>query len=207
MPGTPGDLACGGLALDQRERRLQRIDMPNGFASFEQRYVEIADPSETVLCPGRSAAPFRSMNPPRAFRFHRANELVEINALNAQPPQRSVAFPPNRIRLKDSSRRSHRIVRIPDQSALGEDQWALGWRPFKQQAADHFFGMTEPVHCGRIYPIHPELQCVTHGRQRNSIVWGPQPPPIAQAPNPVLMIKTPLEPSGRCGRFMTRSSG
>jgi hypothetical protein len=35
MPGTPGDLACGGLALDQRERRLQRIDMPDGFTSFQ----------------------------------------------------------------------------------------------------------------------------------------------------------------------------
>jgi hypothetical protein len=43
MPSTPGDFACGGLAVDQRERRLQRIDMPDGFASFEQRYVEIAD--------------------------------------------------------------------------------------------------------------------------------------------------------------------
>jgi hypothetical protein len=35
MPGTPGDLACGSLALDQRERRLQRIDMPDGFTSFQ----------------------------------------------------------------------------------------------------------------------------------------------------------------------------
>ena len=33
------------------------------------------------------------------------------------------------------------------------------------------------------------------------------PPPIAQAPNPVLVIMTWLEPSGRCGRFITRSSG
>src|ERR1700732_4706813 len=37
--------------------------------------------------------------------------------------------------------------------------------------------------------------------------WGPQlnaqpPPPIAQAPNPVLVIITRLEPRGRCGRFI-----
>src|SRR5258707_9013577 len=42
--------------------------------------------------------------------------------------------------------------------------------------------------------------------------WGPQlnaqpPPPIAQAPNPVFVIRTRLKPRGRCGRFMTRSSG
>jgi hypothetical protein len=90
--------------------------------------------------------------------------------------------------------------------------WALGWRPFAQQAADHFFGMAEPEHCSRICPIHPELQCVTHVRQRNGVVlWSPnaQPPPpsIAQAPNPVLVIKTPLEPSGRCGRGTAQSSG
>src|ERR1700687_6520844 len=40
---------------------------------------------------------------------------------------------------------------------------------------------------------------------------GPQPnaqppPPIAQAPNPVLVIITRLEPSGRCGRFIALSS-
>src|ERR1700722_9139670 len=34
-----------------------------------------------------------------------------------------------------------------------------------------------------------------------------QPPPIAQAPNPVLVIITWLEPSGRCGRFIALSSG
>jgi len=51
---------------------------------------------------------------------------------------------------------------------------ALGWRPFAQQAADHFFGMAEPEHCSRICPIHPELQCVTHVRQRNGVVlWSP----------------------------------
>src|ERR1700730_7813150 len=33
-----------------------------------------------------------------------------------------------------------------------------------------------------------------------------QPPPIAQAPNPVLVIKAPLEPSGRCGRGTAQSS-
>lgn len=47
MLGTPWYLARSGLALDQRERRLQRIDMPNGFASFEQRHIEIADTSQS----------------------------------------------------------------------------------------------------------------------------------------------------------------
>jgi hypothetical protein len=49
-------------------------------------------------------------------------------------------------------------------STLVEGHWALGWRPLAQQAPDHFFGMAEPVHNGHICPIHPELQCVTHGR-------------------------------------------
>jgi hypothetical protein len=41
-------------------------------------------------------------------------KLVEINAFHAQPPQRSVAFLPDRFRLEHALRRGHRIVRIPD---------------------------------------------------------------------------------------------
>src|ERR1700680_3467075 len=100
-------------------------------------------------------------------------ELVEIDALHAQPLQRSVAFLPDRFRLEHALRRGHRIVRIPDQSTLGEDHRALRWCPFAQQPADHFLGMTKPVYGGRIYPVHPELECVTHGRQRNAAAFRP----------------------------------
>src|SRR6202030_2171704 len=43
MPGTPRDLGCGGLPPDQRERRLQRIDMADGFASFEDPNSQNSD--------------------------------------------------------------------------------------------------------------------------------------------------------------------
>ena len=68
-------------------------------------------------------------------------KLVEIDVVDAQPPKRSVAFPLNRIRLENASRRSHRIVLIPDQSTFGEDHWPFGRLPFAQQAADHFLGV------------------------------------------------------------------
>src|ERR1700681_2305089 len=42
--------------------------------------------------------------------------------------------------------------------------------------------MAEPVHRSHICPIHPELQCVTHGRQRNGVVlWSPAKCPAAAA--------------------------
>src|ERR1700687_5169482 len=99
--------------------------------------------------------------------------LVEINAFHAQPPQRSVAFLPDRCRLEHALRRGHRIVRIPDQSTLGEDYRALRWCPFAQQPAHHFLGMTKPVHGGRTYTVRPELECVTRGRHRNGVVLRP----------------------------------
>jgi hypothetical protein len=111
--------------------------------------------------------------------------LVEIDALHAQPPQRIPAFAPNRLRFKHASRRGHRIVLIPDQSALGEDQRALAWRQFAQQPAYHLFGMAEPVHCGGVYPVHSALQCVTHGRKRSGVVLGsPAECPAATADRP-----------------------
>jgi hypothetical protein len=57
--------------------------------------------------------------------------------------------------------------------------------PFAQQAADYLFGMTEAVHRGRIDPIHPELQGVTHRGQRNGVVLGsPAECPAAAADRP-----------------------
>src|SRR3979490_3312916 len=112
-------------------------------------------------------------------------KLVEIDAIHAQPSQRILAFAPDRLRFKHASRRGHRIVLIPDQSTLCEDQWALAWRQFAQQPAYHLFGMAKPVHCGGIDPVYPALQCVTHGRQRSGVVLGsPAECPAAAADRP-----------------------
>jgi hypothetical protein len=112
-------------------------------------------------------------------------KLVEIDVVDAQPPKRSVAFPLNRIRLENASRRSHRIVLIPDQSTFGEDHWPFGRLPFAQQAADHFLGVPKSVHCGRIDPVHPEFQGVAHGCERNGVVLrSPAEGPAAAADRP-----------------------
>src|SRR5207253_2795246 len=38
---TPGDLALGGIATDQRERRLQRTHVPDRLAARQQRDIEV----------------------------------------------------------------------------------------------------------------------------------------------------------------------
>ena len=41
--GTPGNLGFRGLPPDQRERRLQRIDVPDSLTALQQGHPEIGD--------------------------------------------------------------------------------------------------------------------------------------------------------------------
>ena len=49
MRCAPGNFAGAGVAMNQRERRLQRIDVHDGFAPFQQRHVEIRNPGHADL--------------------------------------------------------------------------------------------------------------------------------------------------------------
>ena len=46
---TPRDQVLGSLAVDQREVRLKRVDMPNGFAARQQIDVEVRHARRTNL--------------------------------------------------------------------------------------------------------------------------------------------------------------
>jgi hypothetical protein len=52
-------------------------------------------------------------------------KLVEINALHAEAPQRGIAFPAYRFWLEYPPWLCLWVTLIPDQSTLGENQWAL----------------------------------------------------------------------------------
>src|SRR5437867_10737691 len=100
MRGAPGNDVRGGLAMNQRERRLKRIDMANTLSPLEQPHVEVRDPAGTHLPLPDQA---RHLTP---RLFHRRAErvrpvkLVQVDALDAEPAKRSLDFFTDRSRPK-----------------------------------------------------------------------------------------------------------
>ena len=89
-------------------------------------------------------------------------ELIQIDALHAEPSQRRVAFGTNGFRLEDSLRLSHAIPFIPDQATLGKDVRPFGSRQRAHKTPDNFFGMTQTVNRGRIDPVDTQLNGAAH---------------------------------------------
>ncbi len=120
MRGAPRKLRAGDLALDHREGRLKRVHVPAGFAPLEKLHAEVRNTGSanfSLLDQARHDVP---------GIFHRDSafvgpmELVEVDALHAQPLERDVAFAPNRLRLQSAPRHFHSILRVPFQAALRE---------------------------------------------------------------------------------------
>ena len=83
---APRNLVFTGRAIDERKRRLQRIDVPDGFAPVEERDIKVGNASGGSF-PPRRASPFRPMSPRLACRYRPASETEQIDALDAEPPQ------------------------------------------------------------------------------------------------------------------------
>ena len=112
-------------------------------------------------------------------------ELKEIDSLDAEPSKRCLALTPDRIRMKRASRHLHAVLRIPLETALGEDVRPVGRWKRSQEVADDFFGMSEPVDRSGVDPVHPAVDGVTHGRNRRPIVLRtPRERPSATAGGP-----------------------
>src|SRR5262249_9708213 len=71
-----------------------------------------------------------------------------------------------------------------------------------QNTAHHRFRVTETVHRSRIYQLTPSAMArrIVSSDTLSSCCphpYAPPPPPIAHAPNPTVVISSPLEPSER----------
>src|SRR5439155_20633210 len=92
---APGDLTLRSAAIDQRERRLKRIDMADRLAAIEQAHVEIGDPGRADL----SFLDQLRYRRPRVLdsrtRLVRPVELVKIDALDPEPAEGRLAFAPD----------------------------------------------------------------------------------------------------------------
>jgi hypothetical protein len=90
-------------------------------------------------------------------------ELVEIDPFHAEPAQRPFDLAPNRLGAQDALRVRHPIPVVPHQPALREHKGPLASGKLPQQTADHFLGMAQPIHRGRIDPGDAAAQRVPHG--------------------------------------------
>jgi len=85
-------------------------------------------------------------------------ELIEVDALDAEPAQRGLALAPDRLRLQHAARRRHGIGRVPVEAALGEDERPLAGRQLAEQPAHDLLGMSETVHRRGVDPVHARLK-------------------------------------------------
>ena len=170
---TTGSWSLAGRAVDQRERRLQRIDVPDRLAARQQVDVEIRHADRTHLAFLDELHHRRPGIFDRRAALVRPVKLIEVDALDPEPPERRLAFAPNRIGRQDAPRLAHAIVLVPDEPAFREDERPLRVRDLAQQLSHDFFGVPEPVHGGGVDPVDSPFQRVPHRRQRRGVVLRP----------------------------------
>src|SRR2546428_883470 len=97
-------------------------------------------------------------------------ELVEVDALDAEPAKRSLDLLPDRFGLQVALRLLERPRRVRNHPAFGEDVGTLGGRDLAQRPSDHLLGMAEPVDCRGVDPVDSAPDCVADGRDRVGVV-------------------------------------
>jgi hypothetical protein len=167
---APGNLLRSDLATNEGEWRLQRIDVPDGFATIKEAGVEVRYATETHLAffnQSRHLAP-RVFNGRSSFVG--PVELVKVDTFDPESPQRRIAFAANRFRSQVSLRLLHGIFFVPHKAALGEDEWPVGGGQRAQESANNFFRMPEPVNCGGVNPVDAQIDRVAHGLDGSFVV-------------------------------------
>jgi hypothetical protein len=92
-------------------------------------------------------------------------ELIQVDALDAQPAQRRVALAADRVGGEEPSWLAHALGVVPDEAALRKDVRPLCGRDLAQQPSHDFLGMAEPVDRRRVYPVHSQFQRMPQRRQ------------------------------------------
>ena len=170
---TPGDQIGSGLARQERERRLQRIDVANALAPLQQGHVVVADADRPHLSLVHEPAHLGPRILRRSSRLVGPVDLVQVDALDSKPPQRRLALAPQRGRLSDAPGRDHRVVRVPGQAAFGEDEGPIVRRDHRQGLAHDLLGVAQPVDGGRVDPVHSTLDGANDRPDGVGVILGP----------------------------------
>jgi hypothetical protein len=110
-------------------------------------------------------------------------KLVQVDPLEAQASKAVFALPADR--LGSEIVLDHALAAaLPAPAALGEDEDLLADAVRLECAADHLFGVAEPVHRRRVDPVHAFLDRVPDGGDRLVVVdlAPPEPPRPSDRP-------------------------
>ena len=178
--GAPGKFGPGDLPADGGEGRLEGLEPAPRRASAEQADVEVADAAPAHL-------PLLHQPEHRVPRvLHRGPglvgpvELVQVDPLHAEAPERGLALPPDRGGLQHAPRLGRPVLLVPDQSALGEDEGPLRGGQCRHRLADDHLRMPQPVHGRGIEPVDAQRDGPVYGLDRGGVVLRPP----AEGPRP-----------------------
>src|SRR5665213_2740151 len=134
---APLDEPGGGVARDERERRLQGLHVADGLASLEQLLVEVADARGAALALGNQAQKLApGLLDRRPGFFVRPVELKQIDGIHPEPAQRRFAVLPDRRRPVVGSGR--RLGAVPTPPALRVDLWPRATNLLERTAHELF---------------------------------------------------------------------
>jgi hypothetical protein len=157
---APRQLCCRHVAVDCRERRLQRVDMSQPLGRFELRGIMIRKTDCTHLPLGLQVEQrLPVLFKPRAI-LRRPVHLVEIDPLGSKPAQGGDDLGANAGGGADLLGHDHAIGFVPGQPTFREDKRSFAHRHVRQCLSDDFLGMSEAIHGGCIDPIDPAINCV-----------------------------------------------
>jgi hypothetical protein len=132
----------------------------NFLAPFEQGDIEVRNTARPDLAFRDEAAHFTPGVLDRHPRVVRPVELVEIDPLDAEAPERRVALLAHGVRAQAALRLAKWVRVRGAQAAFSENERPLPCRHPSNGAADNLFGVPAPVYGGRIDPIDPYLDGV-----------------------------------------------
>jgi hypothetical protein len=170
VAGAPGDLRAPRVAPDHREGGLERGDVSEPLAPLEQRRVVVRDarPAHLALLHQPQHLAPRVLD--RGAGLVRPVELVEVDRLDAEPPQRRLALLPHPGGTRVPDGKSHGIGVVPAQAALGEHERALGGGDAGEGPAHDLLGVPEAVDGRGVDPAHAPRHRVADGGDRVGVV-------------------------------------
>jgi hypothetical protein len=100
-------------------------------------------------------------------------ELVEVDPLDAEAPERSLDLAPDPLRAQVALGLVVRPVVVGDHAALRKDERPVRGGHLAECAPDDLLGVAEAVDSRRVDPVHAAADSVTDRGNRAGVVLGP----------------------------------
>ena len=183
--GAPRDLARSDGSPDHRERRLQRLHVADALGLLEERRLVVRDTGPADLPLRHELQHLAPRLLDRRAALVGPVELVEVDRVDAEPPQRVLALLAQARRRGVPDRLLHPVGLVPPQAALREDERPLRPGDVGERAADDLLRVAVPVHRGGVDPADPARHGVANRRDRLGVVLrAPRESPAAAADRP-----------------------